>query len=452
MKAGVVYAKAFSANGWRVDSSFHLSDSNVLYSLLDSCPYKQTTIDGIKKDCFFGNIFTRVFVKDAEHGVPYMTASDMVKAEPLSGRFLSKKQVASLSNLILRKDWILISCSGTIGNVVYTNEQFDGVVATHDLIRLLPDDSKLKGGVLYAYLASRYGYIMLTQSRFGGVVKHINPSHVSQIPIPLFPDDFQTKIDKQIKESAALRVEANKLLEEAKKKVEEFVGFVFESKKTDVVSSQRILQSFGHRLEANFHISAGSALEDYIKDKFDYKLLGDVCKTISRPDIFKRNYVKDGVMFLGGADIMLATPDSGKYLSRKTPNIEALVVEEDWILIPRSGTIGDVVYTHSEHAQKLVSEDVIRACPNDILSSGYIYAFLASKIGKALIQRYIFGSVIQHVESPHLSRIPIPLMPEKEMAAIDSSIKKYKVNMGQAIRLEQSAIKAVEQEIDSWSK
>ena len=452
MKTGVVCAKAFSANGWRVDSSFHLSDSNVLYSLLDSCPYKQTTIEGIKKDCSFGNIFTRVFVKDAEHGVPYMTASDMVKADPLSGRFLSKKQVASLSNLILRKDWILISCSGTIGNVVYTNEQFDGVVATQDLIRLLPDETKTKGGLLYAYLASRYGYIMLTQSRFGGVVKHIKPFHVSQIPIPQFPAEFQERIDKQIKDAAALRVEANKLLEEAKRKVEEFVGGEPERRKSATVSSQRIFQSFGKRFEANYHISTGSELEDYIKDNFEYKLLGDVCKSISRPEIFKRNYVKNGVMFLGGADIMLATPDSGKYLSRKTPNIDALAVQEDWILIPRSGTIGDVVYTHSEHAQKLVSENVIRACPNNILSSGYIYAFLSSKVGKALIQRYIFGSVIQHVESPHLSRIPIPLMSEKEMTEIDSSIKKYKDNVGKAIRLERSAIKAVEDEIDSWVK
>lgn len=89
--------------------------------------------------------------------------------------------------------------------------------------------------------------------------------------------------------------------------------------------------------------------------------------------------------------------------------------------------------------------------PN-ILSSGYIYAFLSSKVGKALIQRYIFGSVIQHVESPHLSRIPIPLMSEKEMTEIDSSIKKYKDNVGKAIRLERSAIKAVEDEIDSWGK
>lgn len=41
-------------------------------------------------------------------------------------------------------------------------------------------------------------------------------------------------------------------------------------------------------------------------------------------------------------------------------------------------------------------------------------------------------------------------MPDQDMAAIGSDIKKYKENLGQAIKLEQSAIKAVEQEIDSW--
>lgn len=450
MKTGVVQS-AFVVNASRFDSSFHLSGgvqskAQILRSLYGIC-----TIGDASKDIFYGGRNRRIYVTSKAHGIPFLSSSSILKADLSDAKMVSKKLTPNIQEQLLEKDWILISRSGTIGNTAYTNEIYAQKLASEDIIRVIPNNI-LRAGYMYAFLSSKYGYNLLTQGTFGAVIQHIEPSHVSQIPIPLFPAEFQNKIDAQIKEAAALRVEANKLLEEAKKKVEEFVGYEPKRKQTAMVSSQRILQSFGNRFEANFHISAGGELEDYIKEKFDYKQLGDVCKSISRPDIFKRNYVKDGIMFLGGADIMLATPDSGKYLSRKTPNIDALAVQEDWILIPRSGTIGDVVYTHSEHAQKLVSEDVIRACPNDILSSGYIYAFLSSAIGKALIRRYIFGSVIQHVESPHLSRIPIPLMSETEMTSISLSIKKYKDNLGKAIRLEQSAIKAVETEIDSWGK
>lgn len=458
MKAGVVYAKAFSANGWRVDSSFHLSDSNVLYSLLDSCPYKQTTIDGIKKDCFFGNIFTRVFVKDAEHGVPYMTASDMVKAEPLSGRFLSKKQVASLSNLILHKNWILISCSGTIGNVVYTNEQFDEVVATHDLIRLLPDETKTKGGVLYAYLASHYGYIMLTQSRFGGVVKHINPSHVSQIPIPQFPAEFQNKIDAQIKEAAALRVEANKLLEEAKRKVEEFVGVVFNKQtgyKTQSVSIQDVHKSFQLRLDPPAIISDSIKIMDRIKNSTVQ--LGDCKVDVWYPGVFKRTYTKNGVPYIKGSELMMTDPFKRcERLSKsRTPNIEQLYLKEDYILITCAGACGDVKLITKEYEKQnsIGSPDIVRVKSNDSLfTHSYLFAYLKTKLAYEYMQSMKYGSVIERFDADHVRSIPI-VKPTKELSEeVTALIDKYKDCTYNAYCLERSAIKAVEDEIDSWGK
>jgi restriction endonuclease S subunit len=49
-------------------------------------------------------------------------------------------------------------------------------------------------GFLYAYLASKYGYTLLTQSGFGGVVKHINAEHVANIPVPILPESKQQEI------------------------------------------------------------------------------------------------------------------------------------------------------------------------------------------------------------------------------------------------------------------
>lgn len=95
---------------------------------------------------------------------------------------------------------------------------------------------------------------------------------------------------------------------------------------------------------------------------------------------------------------------------------------------------------------------VIRLLPNDILRAGYVYAFLASKYGKLLIQRYIFGSVIQHVEPPHLKLIPVPIIDQKTMDDIHDKIMIYSSSMGKAIEFEQKAIHMVEQEIEKWNK
>lgn len=452
MKYNVVNTKNIHSTQ-RFDPSFHLSDAITLREKVENVPFEKVSIADATENVFLGNIFSRIFVKDAEHGIPYLAASDTVLANLDTGRYLSKKQASALSYLILKKDWIVVTCSGTIGNVTYTNSSFENHIATHDLIRIVPNDEKILRGYLYAFLASKYGYNQLTQSQFGGVVKHINAEHVRNIKVPCFAEFFQEEVNDLVQEAARLREKAADALEYAISFFNTLFPIPFKDNCLGKVSSKEIMTSINKRFEASFHISEGKDIDKYIKEHYEWKSLGEVCSNISRPDIFKRYYVKNGITFLGGADIFLATPDSEKRLSKtKTGNISQLAIKEGTILLPRSGTIGNVAWAHAGHAQKLASEDVIRLLPNDILRAGYVYAFLASKYGKLLIQRYIFGSVIQHVEPPHLKLIPVPIIDQKTMDDIHDKIMIYSSAMGKAIEFEQKAIHMVEQEIEKWNK
>lgn len=452
MKYNVVNTKNVHSTQ-RFDPSFHLSDAITLREKVENVPFEKVSIADATENVFLGNIFSRIFVKDAEHGIPYLAASDTVLANLDTGRYLSKKQASILSYLMLKKDWIVVTCSGTIGNVTYTNSSFENHIATHDLIRIVPNDEKNLRGYLYAFLASKYGYNQLTQSQFGGVVKHINADHVRNIKVPCFAEFFQEEVNDLVQEAARLRENASDALEYAIGYFDTLFLMPFKESCLGKVSSKEILTSINKRFEASFHISEGKDIDKYIKEHYEWKSLGEVCSNISRPDIFKRYYVKKGITFLGGADIFLATPDSEKHLSpKKTANIGALMIKEGTILLPRSGTIGNVAWAHAGHAQKLASEDVIRITPNDILRAGYVYAFLASKYGKKLIQRYIFGSVIQHVEPPHLKLIPVPIIDKKVMDDIHDKVMVYSSAMGKAIKYERKAITMVEQEIEKWNK
>lgn len=452
MKYNVVNTKNVHSTQ-RFDPSFHLSDAITLREKVENVPFEKVSIADATENVFLGNIFSRIFVKDAEHGIPYLAASDTVLANLDTGRYLSKKQASILSYLMLKKDWIVVTCSGTIGNVTYTNSSFENHIATHDLIRIIPNDEKILRGYLYAFLASKYGYNQLTQSQFGGVVKHINAEHVRNIKVPCFAEFFQEEVNDLVQEAARLREKAADALEYAISFFNTLFPIPFKDNCLGKVSSKEIMTSINKRFEASFHISEGKDIDKYIKEHYEWKSLGEVCSNISRPDIFKRYYVKNGITFLGGADIFLATPDSEKRLSKtKTENISQLAIKEGTILLPRSGTIGNVAWAHAGHAQKLASEHVIRLLPNDILRAGYVYAFLASKYGKLLIQRYIFGSVIQHVEPPHLKLIPVPIIDQKTMDDIHDKIMIYSSAMGKAIEFERKAILMVEQEIEKWNK
>lgn len=452
MKTARVNIHAVRSINFRTDASYHLSEGQNVQRCIAASPYPLTTIKEVSEDIFIGNRAKRVYVKDSNHGIPFLSSSDILKADLDNVKFASKKYTPEIERMSLKKGWTLISRSGTIGNCAFANAKHAQKLASEHVIRLVPNNI-LRGGLVYAYLASKYGHSLLTQGTFGAVIQHIEPAFVGSIAIPLFPDSFQQEVDNLVQEAARLREEASDALEYAIGFFNTLFPVPFKDNCLGKVSSKEIMTSINKRFEASFHISEGKDIDKYIKEHYEWKSLGEVCSNISRPDIFKRYYVKNGITFLGGADIFLATPDSEKRLSKtKTGNISQLAIKEGTILLPRSGTIGHVAWAHAGHAQKLASEHVIRLLPNDMLRAGYVYAFLASKYGKLLIQRYIFGSVIQHVEPPHLKLIPVPIIDQKTMDDIHDKIMIYSSAMGKAIEFEQKAIHMVEQEIEKWNK
>lgn len=452
MKTARVNIHAVRSINFRTDASYHLSEGQNVQRCIAASPYPLTTIKEVSEDIFIGNRAKRVYVKDSNHGIPFLSSSDILKADLDNVKFASKKYTPEIERMSLKKGWTLISRSGTIGNCAFANAKHAQKLASEHVIRLVPNNI-LRGGLVYAYLASKYGHSLLTQGTFGAVIQHIEPAFVGSIAIPFFPDSFQREVDNLVQEAARLREEATDAHEYAISFFNTLFPVPFKDNCLGKVSSKEIMTSINKRFEASFHISEGKDIDKYIKEHYEWKSLDEVCSNISRPDIFKRYYVKNGITFLGGADIFLATPDSEKRLSKtKTENISQLAIKEGTILLPRSGTIGNVAWAHAGHAQKLASEDVIRLLPNDILRAGYVYAFLASKYGKLLIQRYIFGSVIQHVEPPHLKLIPVPIIDQKTMDDIHDKIMIYSSAMGKAIEFEQKAIHMVEQEIEKWNK
>ena len=447
MKFSSVRSK-FVVSQMRLDGSFHLSDGLEVRKLVSRSPYGTTEIKDVTSDIYCPGIFKRNYVKS---GIPFLGGGDIQKQDLDSGKYLRKKNTPNYEILQIKKGWSLVTCGGTIGDAVFANNLLAKCWVSQHVMRVIPKN--IKEGMLYAYLASKYGKLLLTTNTYGSVIPTLNAGNIANLPIPRFQESFQREIDDLVQEAAKLRENASDALEYAIGYFDTLFLMPFKESCLGKVSSKEILTSINKRFEASFHISEGKDIDKYIKEHYEWKSLGEVCSNISRPDIFKRYYVKKGITFLGGADIFLATPDSEKRLSpKKTANIGALMIKEGTILLPRSGTIGNVAWAHAGHAQKLASEHVIRITPNDILRAGYVYAFLASKYGKKLIQRYIFGSVIQHVEPPHLKLIPVPIIDKKVMDDIHDKVMVYSSAMGKAIKYERKAITMVEQEIEKWNK
>mgnify|MGYP002660119099 CR=1 FL=1 len=435
----------------RFDGSYHNADVNIYNSVITS--HSSHTLSYYCSEIFTSGRNKRVYTK-AEFGDPFLSNSDASSSDPFNTCKYSSKKYGYDESALLKGGMILTGRVGAIGQTVFVPTYWEKyrTQGSDNIIRIVVKH-QFKNGFIYAYLASKIGNLSFWKHATGGVQPFITDKMVGQLPIPDFSETFQQEVDNLVHEAARLREEAADAHEYAISFFNTLFPVPFKDNCLGKVSSKEIMTSINKRFEASFHISEGKDIDKYIKDNYEWKSIYELCSNISRHYIFKRNYVKNGITFLGGADIFLATPDSEKRLSKtKTENISQLAIKEGTILLPRSGTIGNVAWAHAGHAQKLASEDVIRLLPNDILRAGYVYAFLASKYGILLIQRYIFGSVIQHVEPPHLKLIPVPIIDQKTMDDIHDKIMIYSSAMGKAIEFEQKAIHMVEQEIEKWNK
>lgn len=459
MKIDIINSNVFhrSGSGYRIDPDVHLSDGVQARERLVHSPYELSIVGENASQVFLGNIFSRVFVKDKEHGMPYLAASDTVLASIETGRFLSNKQAKTLKNLILKKDWILITCSGTLGNVTYTNKTFENHIATHDLIRVVPNDNKVNKGTLYAFLSGIYGYNQITQSQFGGVVKHINDIQTKAILVPVFPKVLQQEMDDLIQESARLREEVTRLLETAKKRLSDYINNNFVSTFGCVTATrniQDIRNSLQYRLDPPALMNNSVLMFEYLKD---YCVeLGSCNVNIYRPGIFKRCYVKEGLPYIKGSEIFSVNSFMRcDHLSRsKTPFVDLMKLREGQLLITCAGSVGQVKYITKEYEDKgaIGSQDIIRIESSDALfTAEYLFAYLQLPLANDYMQSMKYGSVIERIEPFHVESIPV-VKPTQELGdEITALIKQYKECTYRAFCAEEKAILIVEQEIESWT-
>lgn len=451
MKTSVVRLDNIKPIQFRFDASYHLSEGEEVKRMINASPYRLLKVSDASKDIFIGNRAKRVYVKKRSHGTPFLSSSDILQADLENVKIASNKYTPNIEQMKLQKGWTLISRSGTIGNCAFANAKHAQKLASEDVIRLVPNNI-LREGVVYAYLASKYGHSLLTQGTFGAVIQHIEPDFVGSLPIPNFPESFQKEVDDLIQESARLREEATEALEEAHTLIEDKFG-VSAKKKSSCVSISSIRSSHNKRFEAFYHTSENRNIYDYIIQNFEYKTLGDLTSKIFRPGIFKREYVADGVTFLGGADILMQIPDSEKKLSyRQVEKMPELKVKRNWILVTCGGTIGNTVIIDGQLEKCVISQHVMRIVPKDEVLKGYLYAVLSSKIGHSLITMHSTGSVIPQIESHHLELVPVPILCNEEMLYIDRLISTYVEKIEISKEKEIKAKFLVEQEIEKWNK
>ena len=163
---------------------------------------------------FNGPQFSRRWVDDPAYGVPFVGSSSMLMADLSNLPMLRRKDAesAKLSYLRLRPGMTLISCSGTIGRMVYVRPDMDGVWSSQHIMKVVPDPKKVPSGYLYAYLSSKFGVPQVISGTYGAIIQHIESQHIAGLPVPRLGEKLERHVHELVEEAARKRASSVRLI------------------------------------------------------------------------------------------------------------------------------------------------------------------------------------------------------------------------------------------------
>jgi len=445
----------------RLDASFYVEDviaCKILIGKLEESRIAIETIDTMSKDIFHRSRFKRNYVGIGE-GLPFLTPTDLLMF-PLKPR---KSVVNPPEGLQVSPEWILITCSGTIGRTIIANKFISQCILSHDVIRIVPKNRNLLG-YLYAYLNTWMGQALLTKDGYGATVKHIEPHHVATIPIPRIPE-LEKKINQKILEAHKLRVEAQELLLKAEEMLHLELGLSeIEEDDVEYLGGEigKIIKSFeikvselNLRLDASYHLPILQQIEANLsKSRFKDVKFGEAIDKIFIPTRFKRPYVTDsnaGVPFLQGSHISQIKPMDVKYLWGGTRHLENILIKKNWVLMTRSGTVGRIGIVRNGWEDWAASEHVLRIMIKPEVHPGYIAAFLSSPYGEYQIKGKIYGAVVDEIgeqDTSLIEEINIILPPKDIQDKIGNLIFEAYDKRDKANQIEDESIKLLERRLN----
>ena len=176
----------FNDSDVRLDATHFDPDGILAVSDLKKAGYKLDKLGDISQVYYRGQ-FTRIWAEDDEHGIPYLNATDLLSLLALGvpsggARFLSKATETDIDALIIHHDWLLMTCSGTIGRVFYVPDRLDGWASTHDLIRIVAPLPLV--GYLYAWLTTETAQKQILSHTHGGQIDHVTDEQVRGVLVP----------------------------------------------------------------------------------------------------------------------------------------------------------------------------------------------------------------------------------------------------------------------------
>lgn len=459
--------------GYRLDVEPFVGGAVEARVYLEKAPYRKEALHeltvGHDGGIYNGPMFRRNYVDSPEHGVPFLTGSSMLRADLSRVGLLRRKDAEStrLVFLKLRAGTTLISCSGTIGRTIYARSDMAEMWASQDILKVVPDETRVAPGFLFAFLSCKYGLPMVIGGTYGAVIQHIEPQHVANVPVPRLGSTREGDIHALMEGASARLSDYQRLIEEASLEICNERALPFStSAQWNAAASQDIAFSVwaseSEPLRALNHSRRAQLIKETIRS-------GPWCQL---GDVIDLSWLRWRVMFKRmdcepehGIEVITQRPlfhliPEGRWISRKyLLNLSPrFMVPEHTILIAKQGTLGEnelycqAEFVHGERAiARAYSDHCMRVVArNGAIHPGYLFAFLRSEPGFRLLRSLSEGSKQQDLHWRTVPLLPVPRFADRarEEAIGEKVIRAYQLRsdaVDRIIEAQRSCERAIEE-------
>lgn len=132
-----------------------------------------------------------------------------------------------------------------------------------------------------------------------------------------------------------------------------------------------------------------------------------------------------GTPFLIASQMFDRRPIVRKWLAAgKIEHGSRLFAPQGTIITRRSADVGRSTITCKYHEGHLISDHFFRIEPRQERDKGWLYAFVRSPQGRAMMTGSQYGHIIQHIEFGHVRQLPVPTVDDATAADFGSRVQR----------------------------
>lgn len=466
MRTGTVGYLDLAREDARLQAGYHLSEDQIAVARLKRLHSQSESLADLStgRGVFTGAIFTRIYAVGPDHGRPYVPPGDLLKVTVQPTAWLSPLVGEQrMQDLELREGTVLITCSGmNLGKAIWCRRDMDGLTASHDLIRVEVDATKVPPGYVYAFLACRYGHAWIRKQIYGGNIKHVEANHLKVLPVPRLAPALERQVGDLIRSHGEKVALYNEKMDAATERLLESASLGdIDTLSWNAHSRRRgwVVDGIGtETIRAINHDPLAAEVVARIRARH-HAPLGKLCE----PSLFKGKIIfrrvdaqpPHSVMLLGQRNAFRLRP-YGRLIARSSIVGLGLQVPAGTTLIPSHGTMGEgelycraLIVTERMAETFAYSGDFFRCVPLvDEVPPGYLFAFLRSDLAFRLLRSISAGGKQQEQHPRLMWRLPVPRLNSDDEAEIDAHVMDACRLLDEALEEEERARALVERAIE----